>query len=127
MSWLDVTGFGRFILHGNASSGITILNSPGDGSIFDNGADSSGFTFAPNTGMPAGWTYNRFLTQSVLEKVLQAGFTATSYLETPIGEIRVDFGYTFEYILDGTIVGTGPVSGNDATNNYVSLGVTFTY
>ena len=127
LSWLDVTGFGRFILHGNASSGITILNSPGDGSIFDNGADSSGFTFAPNTNRPAGWTYNRFLTQSVLEKVLQAGFTATSYLETPIGEIRVDFGYTFEYILDGTIVGIGPVSGNNATNNYVSLGVTFTY
>jgi hypothetical protein len=127
LSWLDVTGFGRFILHGNASDGLNILNSPGDGSVFDNGADANGFTFAPDTGRPAGWTYDRFLTQSVLEKVFQAGFTATSYLETSIGEIEIDFGYTFEYILDGTVVLSGPVSGNDATNNYVSLGVKFTY
>jgi hypothetical protein len=127
LSWLDVTGFGRLILHGNASSGLGIVGSPGDGSIFDNGADSSGFTFSPDTGRSAGWVYDRFLSQSVLEKVLQAGFTTTAYLETPIGEVKATFGYTFEYILDGTIVGVGPVSGNDAINNYVTLGVTFTY
>ena len=126
-SWLDITGFGRFILHGNASTGLGILNSPGDGSVFDNGADGNGFTFAPDTGRPADWSYLRFLSQSVLEKVFQAGFTVTSYLETPIGEIEVDLGYTFEYILDGSVVGTGPVSGNDSINNYLSLGVKFTY
>jgi hypothetical protein len=128
LSWLDVTGFGSFIIHGNASSDLPYpIIGVGDGSVFDNGADASGYTFAPNTGRPAGWTYDRFLTQAVLEKVFQAGFTATSYLETPIGEIEVELGYTFEYILDGTIVGTGPVSGNDSINNYLSLGVTFTY
>jgi len=127
LSWLDVTGFGRFILHGNASTGLGIVNSPGDGSVFDNGADSNGFTFAPNTGRPSDWVYNRFLSQSVLEKVLQTGFTTVAYLETPVGEVKVSFGYTLEVILDGTIIGTGPVSGNNATNNYVSFGVTFTY
>jgi hypothetical protein len=126
ISWLDVTGFGRFIIHGNASTGLNIIG-VGDGSIFDNGADSNGFTFAPDTGRPSGWVYTRFLSQAVLEKVIQAGFTSTAYLETPIGEIQTTLGYTFEYILDGTVVGTGPVSGNDSINNYVSLAVTFTY
>ncbi len=127
LSWLDVTTFGRFILHGNASSGLGIVNSPGDGTIFDNGADGNGFTFSPDTGRPAGWVYDRFLSQSVLEKVLQAGFTTTAYLETPVGEVKVSLSYTFQWILDGSVPGTGPAAGNDSINNYIGLGVTFTY
>lgn len=127
LTWLDVTTFGRFILHGNASTGLGIVNSPGDGSIFDNGADGNGFTFSPDTGRPAGWVYDRFLSQSVLEKVLQAGFTATAYLETPVGEVTLSLSYTFQWVLDGSIAGTGPVSGNDSVTNYIGLGATFTY
>lgn len=126
LSWLDVTGFGRFIIHGNASTGLSIIG-VGDGSIFDNGVDSNGYTFAPDTGRPPGWVYDRFLSQAVLEKVVQAGFTTVAYLETSVGEIQISLGYTFEYILNGTVVGIGPVAGNDATNNYLSLGVTYTY
>jgi hypothetical protein len=125
--WLDLTPFGRFIIHGNASTGLDIVNSPGDGSIFDNGADSNGFTFAPNTGRPAGWSYLRFLSQSVLEKVLQAGFATTAYLETSVGEVKISFSYTFQWILDGSVSGIGPEAGNDSVNNYIELGVTFTY
>ncbi len=117
VDWVDLNVFSRFIIHGNASAGIPQL-AGNDGSINDTGINSTGVDYFHTL---------RFLSQSVLEKVIQAGFGTTAYLETPVGEIRVDLGYTFEYILDGSVVGTGPVSGNDATNNYVSLGVTFTY
>ncbi len=126
MDWLDVTGFGRFILHGNASSGFNIVNSPGDGSVFDNGIDSTGYTYAP---IPArdGLTYTRFLSQSVLEKVIQAGFETKAYLDAPVGEIQLSFTYTLEVVLNGSVAGDGPVDGNNMFNHYIGIGASFTY
>ena len=125
-NWVDVNLFGRFIIHGNATTGANLDGSPNDGSVWDDGIDATGDTFAPSPSRP-GWTYTRFLTQSVLEKVLQAGFDTRAYLETGIGEVQVSLSYTFEYMLDGTVAGQGPVSGNDAITHYISLGVAFTY
>ncbi|HVP19950.1 MAG TPA: hypothetical protein VMU36_13240, partial [Spirochaetia bacterium] len=126
VSWVDVNAFSRFIIHGNPSAGLGL--SPGDGSLNDTGIDSSGGdTFKPDYPLPPGYGYLRFLTQSVLEKVFQAGFDTAAYLETPIGEVKVTLSYTFEYVLDGNVPGSGPVSGNNAINNYLGLGVQLTY
>ena len=104
MQWMDLNLFGRFIIHGNATTGPNADGSPNDGSIWDNGEDSNGLTFAPNTGRPADWVYTRFLSQSVLEKVFQIGFDTTAYVETPVGDVQVNFSYTFESILNGSVL-----------------------
>jgi len=125
--WLDLAPFTRFILHGNASTGLTnLFGAPSDGSVFDDGYDSIGYTYVPTSDRP-NWIATRFLSQSVLEKVFQTGFDATAYLSTPVGEVQAKLSYTFEWVLDGTIPGIGPVAGNNSINNYLGLGVSFTY
>lgn len=126
-TWLDLSPFTRFILHGNASTGLTNLNTPNDGSVFDDGIQSNGYySYSPTPPQP-GLIYTRLLSQSVLEKVFQVGFDATATLPTAVGEMRATVSYTFELVFDGSIRGQGPVAGNNSINNYLGLGVSFTY
>jgi hypothetical protein len=114
-SWVDFNLFGRLLLHGNASAGIPGL-SPGDGTINDPGITGSGDdTSLPPFPLPAGYGYLRFLTQSVIEKITQAGFEATASFDTSVGEIGVSLSYTFEYVFDAGM------------NNYIGFGVSITY
>jgi hypothetical protein len=126
VSWVDLNVFGRFIIHGNASDGLQSLGLTGDGTINDTGVVPSGglvpgTSYLPPYPLPAGYSYLRFLTQSVLEKTIQTGFTTKAHLDTSIGSIELCLSYTFEYILN---VG---LSSSNALNNYVSLGASFTY
>ena len=122
VTYLDLNIFGRLTLHGNGSYGIPNVAGPADGSIFDPGYDINGqATFAPGYALPAGMVYTRFLTQSVLEKSLQAGIDAKLNLDTPIGHVQVDFGYTLQYVLNVDL------TTSNALNNYLSLGVVYTY
>jgi len=125
--WVDVNAFSRFIIHGNATVGPNSDGTPNDGSINDTGVYNGSFSFKPDTPLPAGYGYLRFLTQSVLEKVLQLGFDTAAYLDIPLGDLKVTFSYTFEYVLDGNVTGQGPVDGNNAINNYLGIGVQLTY
>ncbi len=113
VDWVDLNLFGRFIVHGNATLGPNSDFSPNDGTVWDTGATE-------------GYRTLRFLTQSVLEKVLQTGFDAAAYLETPVGEVKLSLSYTFEWVMDGN-ADTGPVAGNNAINNYLGVGVQLTY
>lgn len=118
VTYVDLNVFGRLTLHGNASDGI----SSGDGTIFDPGYVGGKPTFAPGyPGATPGFVYTRFLTQSVLEKSLQAGVDAKINLDTPAGHVQVDLGYTFQYVLN---VNT---SSSNALDNFLSLGVVYTY
>ena len=88
VTWVDLNVFGRFIVHGNASEGIPGLT-PGDGTINDSGVSpTGGTTYLPPTPLPLGYGYLRFLTQSVLEKTIQTGFSTKAYIDTSIGSIR---------------------------------------
>lgn len=122
LTYLDLNVFGRLTLHGNGSEGIPNMPATADGSIYDTGYDNSGSaTFAPGYALPAGMVYTRFLTQSVLEKTFQAGLDAKLNLDTPVGHVQVNLGYTFQYIVNVNL------SSADALNNYLSLGVVYTY
>lgn len=127
VTWLDLTAFGRFIIHGNASDGFPNMPKPADGGIFDNGVDLNGNNIFGPSGATAGMTYTRFLSQSVLEKVIQIGFDAKGYVDTPLGELQPYVSYTLELVFDGSVSGTGPVGGNNAVNHYVGVGLSFTY
>lgn len=127
VSWVDVNPFATFIIHGNATVGPNADGTPNDGSINDTGTTSQGFSFDPPTPLPAGYGYLRFLTQSVLEEVLQLGFDAAAYLDTPLGDVMVSLSYTFQYVLNGNVPGQGPVEGNNSIGNYLAVGVQLTY
>lgn len=117
VTYLDLDVFGRLTLHGNGSDGI----SGGNGTVFDDGYVGGHASFAPGYPLPAGMVYTRFLTQSVLEKSIQAGIDAKLNLDTPIGHVQVSLGYTFQYVLNVDL------SSSNALNNYLSLGVVYTY
>jgi hypothetical protein len=117
VTYLDLNVFGRVTLHGNASYGI----SGGDGTIFDSGYVGGHATYAPGYSSSPGFVYTRFLTQSVLEKSLQAGIDAKLNLDTPVGHVQVDLGYTLQYVLNVDL------TMSNALNNYLSLGVVYTY
>lgn len=123
----DVTVFGRFIRHANASYGLPNMPADANGTIFDDGEDNSGtLTFAPGYGGSS--QLFRFLTQPVIERIIQAGFNAKLYLDTPIGQVDAQVGYTFEYIMNVVDPSSGnPQSGVSATNNYFSVGAGLTF
>ncbi|MFP4378790.1 MAG: hypothetical protein ACLFP4_17250 [Spirochaetales bacterium] len=76
---LELTDVGvtvQQIRHGNASEGVT----SGDGSLFDDGYTSSG--------SPTFQTETRFLTQDVIERVLQIGLHGRTMV--PLGRGRVN-------------------------------------
>ena len=56
-------------------------------------------------------------------KVLQAGFDAKVYLDTPIGQVDAELGYTFEYVINMVDPAIGnPQAGVNATNSYLTAG-----
>ena len=121
----EVTLFGNWIRHGNASdsTGATQNN---DGSIFDNGIDSAGELFFQDS-LP-------FLTQDVLEKVLQVGVEYTTCLDMPFQDkerlygMDMKLGYTFERIWNSgrdSSNGYSPEKGNDETNSYFHISFRF--
>ena len=71
-------------------------------------------TFASPYPLPPGIGYLRFLSQSAIQKILQAGVHTKAYIHLPVGEVRVDFGYTLEYLFS-------------AINNYVDLRLEYRY
>ncbi|MGO9308851.1 MAG: hypothetical protein ACLQDL_07505, partial [Spirochaetia bacterium] len=104
---LDLNPFARMILHGNAGAYYG-----GTGTIFDYGYGIS----------PEPYYTFHFLDQAVLEKTFQAGFDTTAYLDTPIGKLQLSLSYTFEYILNA-----GLSAGTTAVNNYLGVGVKYTF
>jgi hypothetical protein len=100
----------RTIRHGNASAGIT----DGDGTIFDDGYDDAGNpTFQSET---------RFLSQDVLEKILQLGLDADYTLWKGWGTLKGKLGYTFERILN-----PGLVQGEREFNHFFALSLSYQY
>jgi hypothetical protein len=89
---LDCCITGRFIRHGNASEGLD----QGTGTIFDDGYLSDGTVsfYGPS----------RFLTQDVIEYVLQAGTEATLTIPFSWGTLFSRAGYTFEYAWNKDLV-----------------------
>ncbi len=108
--YLDV--FSRFIIHGNASDGRSGQTAANDGTIFDDGYLNGKASFKNST---------RFLTQSVLEKTIQAGFDAKLYYDTPVGQVQAALSYTFEYVFNKNL------TSSDGMNNYLGFSVGFRY
>ncbi len=106
-SSLDLSPFTRMILHGNAGASYG-----GTGTIFD---------YAYGISPEPYYTFH-FLDQAVIEKTFQAGFDSTAYLDTPVGKLALSLSYTFEYILNA-----GLSAGTNAVNNYLGVGVKYTY
>ncbi len=103
------------------ATGPKAFRAGGNGTIFDDGYVGGDATFKPGFPLPPGLGYTRFLTQSRLEKSIQAGVDAKLNLDTPIGHVQVSLGYTFQYVLNVDL------SSSNALNNYLSLGVVYTY
>jgi len=109
---VDVTG--RLIRHGNASEAMADADPRNDGTILDDGYNKYGkATFHYDT---------RFLDQSVIEKVWQAGFNARYRLPLGPGSVLLQGGYTFEYYQN-----KGLVSGKTDTIHYVNVGVGYRF
>ncbi len=115
----ELTLFGNWMRHGNASES-TGASENADGTIYDNGIDSSGELYFQDS-LP-------FLTQDTLEKVLQFGFEYTTTLDMPFQDdvryygMEMSLGYTHEWIWNsGRDSSTGPVEGNDENNSYFNI------
>ena len=125
----ELTLKGNWIRHGNASSENVGSEYPiTDGSLWDNGFD--------NSGNPDFATENEFLTQDVLEKVLQLGFHIQTRFELP-WDFRtrgmswdIGGGYTFERIWNSgrySSHGFAPVEGDNEINHYISVNTKLSY
>lgn len=105
---------GRLIRHGNASEAMADADPRNDGTILDDGYNKYGkATFHYDT---------RFLNQSVIEKVWQAGFNARYRLPLGPGSVLLEGGYTFEYYQN-----KGLVSGETDTVHYVNVGLGYRF
>jgi hypothetical protein len=121
----EVVLFGNWMRHGNASSklsGAEFSDVETDGSLYDNGINDSGDLFFQKT-LP-------FLTQDVLEKVLQVGLEYTTSLDMPFQDDKryygmdISLGYTYERIWNSgrdSSNGNAPEEGNDETNTYFHI------
>jgi hypothetical protein len=117
-----VTFSGNYMRHGNSSENLTgadFSDVPNDSSIFDNGANDNGINVVD---------FNNFLSQPVLEKILQLGFSIQTTVDMPFQDAKryygTEFGvgYTFEMIWNsarGSTVGNLiPVPGKNEVNHY---------
>ncbi len=105
---------GRLIRHGNASEAMVKADPRNDGTILDDGYNADGkATFHYDT---------RFLDQSVIEKVWQAGFNVRYRLPLGPGSVLLEGGYTFEYYQN-----KGLVSGKTDTIHYVNVGLGYRF
>jgi hypothetical protein len=120
ISFLDLAPFIRFIRHGNGSEGIP---GGGDGTIFDTGWVNGVDTFTPAGGYlnPPGGLWTRFMTQSVIEKTLQAGLKANAYFDTVAGHFEGSISYTLQYSLNYNL------SSSSLLTNYLSMGFGYSY
>jgi aryl-phospho-beta-D-glucosidase BglC (GH1 family) len=85
-----------------------------DGSILDDGYNKYG---------KAIFHYNtRFLNQSVIEKVWQAGFNASYRIPLGPGSVLLEGGYTFEYCEDKDLV-----KGRTDTTHYINVGLGYRF
>ncbi len=108
-SWLSIDCFSRFTRHGNASAGVPGLL--GNGDYWDDGRDASGTaTFVTRP--------LEFLTQSVLEMILQVGFTANFQIRLGFALLDLGVGYIFEYGWNRNLV-----AADDGPKHYVNLKV----
>lgn len=132
--YLDIKG--TYIRHGNASvDGSANLPDPdtndevpNDGSIYDAGIDEAGELYFQDA--------NRFLSQDVLEKVLQLGATLNMEISMPAMDIEEHYrmslilNYTYEWIWNSgrnSAYGYEPVKGNNEQNQYLHLGLEFIF
>ena len=108
------------IRHGNASEGLNKdPNDINDGSIFDDGSDSSGSSIIGNP------RSNLFLlTQDVLDIRLGGGIGITWTIPNPIGVLKFTGGYGLEYGWNRSMrgIGGGPQKGNNGLDQYWSIG-----
>jgi len=96
---------GRMIRHGNPLGGTAGHY----GTIFDSGFDAGGYAFQTST---------PFLTQSVIQKTFQAGFSV-GYDFNPI---TAKLSYTYEYVLN-----SGLVAGANVGNHFIEMSVGYSY
>jgi hypothetical protein len=110
LPWLDCSLTGRFIRHGNASEGLD----QGTGTIYDDGylADGTVSFYGPS----------RFLTQDVIEHVLQVGTDVSLTFPFSWGTLFSRAGYTFEYAWNKNLI-----EHNDNVKHSImcEVGVTF--
>ncbi|MBN2353629.1 MAG: hypothetical protein JXD23_13740 [Spirochaetales bacterium] len=106
--WLSIDCFSRFIRHGNASEGVPGLN--GNGDYWDDGRDENGVVYF--------YGPMRFLTQSVLEMILQIGLSAKFQIRLGFALLDLGVGYVFEYGWNRNLVAY-----NDGAKHYVNLKV----
>ncbi|HOV37674.1 MAG TPA: hypothetical protein PLG79_03045 [Spirochaetales bacterium] len=107
---------GRLMRHGNASEAMSDdeRDERNDGSILDDGYNKYG---------KAIFHYNtRFLNQSVIEKVWQAGFNASYRIPLGPGAVLLEGGYTFEYWEDKDLV-----KGRTDTTHYINVGLGYRF
>ncbi|MBN1523532.1 MAG: hypothetical protein JW904_03510 [Spirochaetales bacterium] len=108
-SFCDIKLFATFTRHGNASEGIPDLEATNsDGSYWDDGRDEIGEV----------WFYgsSRFLTQDIIEKILQIGVSADFRLGLGFGTLKLGGGYIFEYGWDRDLV-----PGDDGARHIVNI------
>ncbi|MBN2440004.1 MAG: hypothetical protein JXJ04_01620 [Spirochaetales bacterium] len=90
LSWLEIDLWTKFTRHGNASEGFEEDGVTSDGTVFDDGFQSDGtITF---------YGPSRFLTQDIIEHVLQLGCIVDCYIDIPYVTTYVSVGYTYQYI-----------------------------
>ena len=96
LSWLEIDLWFKFMRHGNVSEGFEEDGVVSDGTVFDDGilSDNTITFYRPS----------RFLTQDVIEMVLQLGFTIDCYLDIPYVNAHVRTGYTYQYIWNKDLV-----------------------
>jgi hypothetical protein len=107
-SFLSVNFFSRFTRHGNASEGVPLLT--GNGDYWDDGRlpDGTVTFYGPM----------RFLTQSVLEMILQIGIKAEIQIRLGFALLDLGIGYIFEYGWNRNLVAY-----NDGPKNYINMKV----
>lgn len=108
LHWLAFETWLKNIRHGNGSDyGDGSID--GDGSIWDDGYLSNGeatFVDAPST----------FLTQEILEKVLQVGVTAEVAIDLWKTDTALSITYTFERVQNRDLDGNAPLESNHLLN-----------
>jgi hypothetical protein len=119
--------FSNWMRHGNASDGEDD-SANGDGSLWDCGIYDDGEYYFDD--------FLPFLTQDVLEKVLQFGVDFSTTVDMPFQDTKhyygmeLSIGYTFEMIWNsgrdsGDDASFEPKEGEDEVNQYISLSMNF--
>lgn len=96
LSGLEIDLWTKFTRHGNASEGFEEEGVISDGTVFDDG-----FLF---DGTVTFYGPSRFLTQDIIEKVLQIGFTIDWFMPVWVINTHVQSRYTYQYIWNKDLV-----------------------